>query len=75
LHPGYEAPPVGAFGSSILHAEQLFYVVPVPLSLPIEKCRKPLLKSGAKIIGECMRFRQASTYLSSRITADAKHPY
>jgi hypothetical protein len=44
---------------NVLAPEQLFYVVPMPLSLGSEECRKPRFESGSKIVGEFMRLGQA----------------
>ena len=54
---------VGAFTETPLIAEQLGYVVPLPLSLRSYECREARLESGLEVIGKCVGLREAHTNL------------
>jgi hypothetical protein len=53
--------------------KQVGHLVPVPLRLRGQECRKPCFESGSEIVGECMRLRQASANLWGSMTAEAKY--
>jgi hypothetical protein len=57
LHSRYETLLIRAFTEEGLAAEQLGYVVPLPLSLRSLESRKPRFERGSEIIGKCMRLR------------------